>query len=748
MKAYSPTFRKRVLQVLVISLIAFSMDRLIVWLSHDDSIWMGEAIEVVGSVIFGPLVGFFAAFLNCTVSDYLTYHSFDYIFVDALEAVAVALIGVIFRKLNRDEDRFGIRQIVIFNFVQILVNVAVLYLSSIPVAMFAFGFIVNDWTKADVLSDMAALGDNTFSACVSVALIGTILLALCIFIRGKLREKGSVFAALRSIFKPTFLKKEYGHRALEYTVGLVLAIGLTMVDGVVSGHVLGTDALAATSLVFPLVSLSAFISTIFTYGCSNLCAIAEGSGDYERARRLFTLGLFATLLLGLAQSVLFYLMEDFYFSYYTSSPAIETFAREYYRLFIFVPPVMALATFLDEIISADGDDTLSYVAYLVSFGVNVGASVFLARTMGMSGLALGTALSYVSYLIVVSIHFLKKSNTYRLRYWFSFRDLLRFAQYSLKNNTAGICMSVVSAGFTKAILIFWGNDYLIANTVLCAMLEIYEMVNGPSEAAGYLLASYTGERNGEGIKSLFQQALVACAFSGMAVTLLLLILPNTVLLLYGIEDTPLRVELVKCIRFCSLGVVAASIGGFLSDYYGYTGKPLWSCMMVVFRTALFPILFCVNFCLDGGIVAMGKGMVLSQIMAMSIFYGFVLIMKGSESIPYMLDDPDFSKVSMCSFEYQPEEYERLWNWIQETLNEHGIECRKIGEVEALLQSLFRQTEEKNGKNKVLGECVLRFIGEPEIIIKDNGELFQPDIQDDRLSYIALLSCNSSTIHLS
>lgn len=197
-----------------------------------------------------------------------------------------------------------------------------------------------------------------------------------------------------------------------------------------------------------------------------------------------------------------------------------------------------------------------------------------------------------------------------------------------------------------------------------------------------------------------------------------------------------------------LGVVAASIGGFLSDYYGYTGKPLWSCMMIVFRTALFPILFCVNFCLEGGIVSMGKGMVLSQITAMAVFYSFVLIMKGRESIPYMLDDPDYGKVSMNSFEYQPEEYERLWNWIQENLNAHGMESEKIGKVGALLQALFRQTEEKNGKNKVLGECVLRFIGKPEIIIKDNGALFQPDIQDDRLSYNALLSCNSSTIHLS
>lgn len=748
MKDYLRTFEKRLLQVLAISLAAFSMDYLIVLLSRDDSIWLGEAIEVVGSVIFGPVVGFSAALLNCIVSDFLTYHSVDYIFVDALEAVAVALIGAIFRKLNRDENRFGIRQIVVFNFVQILVNVMVLYLSSIPVAMFGFGFIVNDWTKEDILTDVAALGTNTFSACVSVALIGTILLAVCVFIRQKYRENGSISAALRSAFKPTFLRKEYGSRAVEYTVGLVFAIGLTMVDGVVSGHVLGKDALAATSLMFPLISLSTFLSTIFTYGCSNLCAIEEGNRDYERARKLFTLGLYATLLLGVAQSLLFYLTEDFYFGFYSSSPAIEAFAREYYRLYIFVPPVMALTTFLDEVISADGDDTLSNAGYLVSFGVNVGASVFLTEAMGMSGLALGTVLSYACYLIVVSIHFLKKSNTYKIRFWFSFKDLLRFAQYSLRNNIAGICMSVVSAGFTKAILIFWGNDYLIANTVLCAMLEIYEMVNGPSEAAGYLLASYTGERNGEGVRILFREALVACVFGGMVVTLLLLILPDTVLLLYGIEDSPFRVELVKCIRYCSLGVVAASIGGFLCDYYGYTGNPLWSCMMVVFRTALFPILFCVNFCVEGGIVAMGMGMVLSQIVSIAIFYCFVLIIKGRERIPHMLDDPDFDNVRMISFEYQPEEYERLWDWIRENLKERGTDNRKLGEIGNLIQSLLRQTEEKNEKKKVFGECVLRFIGEPEIIIKDNGKVFRPDIQDGRLSYNTILSCNSSTVHLS
>lgn len=64
-----------------------------------------------------------------------------------------------------------------------------------------------------------------------------------------------------------------------------------------------------------------------------------------------------------------------------------------------------------------------------------------------------------------------------------------------------------------------------------------------------------------------------------------------------------------------------------------------------------------------------------------------------------------------------------------------------------MPSILKKTEEKNGKKKVLGECVLRFIGEPEIILKDNGELFSPDIGDQRHSYNVVLSCNSNKISL-
>lgn len=741
-------FFKCVVQILIVSAMTLLIDRLVAGLSNDDSIWLGESIEVVASIILGPVVGGFSTLISCTMTDFLTYHTLEYSFVGIFEALSMVVISVVYRRLVQDEDQFGVREIVVFNFVQILVNTAIIYLATPPAAVLFFGFIIKEWPREEFATELTALSDNAFSACISIALIGTVLLAVCIAIRKHLKDQDGLAAALRSIVKPSFINKEYRPRAFEYSIGIVFAIALTMVDGVVSGHVLGADALAATSLMFPLISFSSYVSKLITTGCSNLCARAKGDGDFERARELFSLGFFVTIFLGLLQTVLFYFMQNLYFDYFSSAPTIEALARQYYQFYIFVPPFLALATFGDEIAASDGDDMLSYAGYLTSFGINVGLSIFLSSRMGMGGLALATMVSYIGYLLVVSIHFLKKNNTFGICFYFSFRDLLGFAEHSLKSNTTGFCMSAVSTAFTKSILLFWGSEYLIANTVLCAMLEIYEMIKGPSEAAEYLFATYAGEKNSEGITTLFKEALIVCLFGGMTVSLLLLLMPGTVLLLYGIEDSPLRVELIQCIRFCSVGVIAASLGGFLGDYYGDLGKPLWSCMLVIFRTALFPILFCVTFCVDGGIVAMGKGMLLAQMAAVGIFYGFVLIVKGAENIPYMLDDPDFEKVKMNSFEYYPEEYERIMGWIKENMTSHGIDEDKINKAQSMVLSLCKKTEEKSGKNKkVYGECVLRFVDGAEIIIKDNGELFQPDIEDDCYSYNVLMSCNRSLIRM-
>ena len=290
MKKRIYSFFKFVFEVLIVAAVVVLLDRLVAGLSSDDSIWLGDSVVVVASVILGPLVGSFATLLSATVTDILTYGSLEYTFAAILESASIFLIGTIYRKLTKDNDNFGLREIVIFNFVQILVNAGVIYLATPPVAVLFFDFIVEDWSRPQFAVELKALSDNAFSACISIALIGTLLLSVSIAIRKHIREQGGLVAALRTILKPTFLSRQYRPRALEYSVGMVFSVALTMVDGIVSGRILGANALAATSLMFPLTAVTSYASNLITTGCSNLCARAKGYGDYERARKLFSLG--------------------------------------------------------------------------------------------------------------------------------------------------------------------------------------------------------------------------------------------------------------------------------------------------------------------------------------------------------------------------------------------------------------------------------------------------------------------------
>ena len=169
---------KNIPRILLIALLAFLLDYLIVQLTDDESIWLGESIEVVGSAFFGPFIGGMAALINCAVSDYLMYGSYEYSYLAVLEIISVVLIGIIFKRLCKDDSKFGVREILIFNFVQLLINVCVLFLATPPLAITFFGFLTEDWTTAQFADEMASLRSYAFSSGISVALIGTPLMDL------------------------------------------------------------------------------------------------------------------------------------------------------------------------------------------------------------------------------------------------------------------------------------------------------------------------------------------------------------------------------------------------------------------------------------------------------------------------------------------------------------------------------------------------------------------------------------------
>lgn len=234
---------------------------------------------------------------------------------------------------------------------------------------------------------------------------------------------------------------------------------------------------------------------------------------------------------------------------------------------------------------------------------------------------------------------------------------------------------------------------------------------------------------------------------GFFITMLILGVPELVLYLFDISDSPLHDQLIITIRYCAIGITAAAFTGFLNDYYGATGKTYWAALVVTLKTFLLPVLFGITFCVVDGIPGMGKGMLLSQVMAIVLFFGFVLILKGPGAIPYMIEDKAWERVKSRDFAFVREDYEGLLEWIKRELLASGTDAEKLREAEKLLEDLYRKTLEENRKKKVLGECVLVLEEKPVINIKDDGKLLRAIEDMDNTEYNVILTANCNRFFL-
>ena len=717
----------------------------------NSAIWLGEAIEVSGAILVNPLVGCLAALFKCAILDYIIYGNLEYLGTDITQALAVLLIALIYRRICRKKNKFGVKEILTFNFAQIVINIGVCYFLTVPIFTFFFSDVIDSWSRDQMSNALSYLVADTFTACISTALIGTIIIAVATSLKKRMRRSKAI--KISSLLpKITYISYIYRSRAIKYFIGAFLAVIVTIVDSILSGHILGQDALAAVSVAFPLVFLTAFLSPLCVNGCIELCSELHGQKEYERANKLFTLGLIATLAIGLLQTALYWGIKDLYFNFFIpgTDTSIRLLAEQYYSVLIFLPPVIGLMMFLGEAAASDGDDRLSTSGYVVAFILNIVFSCIFVRIAGIKGLAIGTLLAYGGCILFELTHFLKKSNTYRLRPYFSWADIKAFITLSFSKRLPALCMFVASIAFTKGITTICGSGHLIANTILCSMLVVYEMVKAPSEGAYDIIAAYFDEKNFKGLKEIFSYSMWVCILIGLAFSMLIFTFPDLVLYLFGIANSPIQSELIQCIRFCAIGITAASFTGFLNNYYCATRKPFWSDLLILLRSLLLPAPFCLTFSVNEGVVGMGRGMLLSQIITIAILFGFMLVAKGLAFIPYMVDVEEFQYVYCQSFEFNDAGLERLSDFVEKILKFNEVPAdvisRKKENVRLLFDEIRNLPDNKDDKN-LLGECVIAMDDKSILKIKDTGKLFTPGLEALEFEHTVLLENNCNIFNI-
>ncbi len=126
----------------------------------------------------------------------------------------------------------------------------------------------------------------------------------------------------------------------------LLIMSYLVADGVLISRFVGTTALSALSMSYPLTALLIAAGFMIAAGGGAVAARALGAQKHEEALRAFSTALTTNIMLGLTLGLLAWFGLDWVFELLGISPEQTEFARDYQRVLLPATPLfLAAATF-------------------------------------------------------------------------------------------------------------------------------------------------------------------------------------------------------------------------------------------------------------------------------------------------------------------------------------------------------------------------------------------------------------------
>lgn len=310
-----------------------------------------------------------------------------------------------------------------------------------------------------------------------------------------------------------FSKGKVSQNIISQSIPLMLAqfvhLLYNIVDRIYIGHLAesGSMALTGIGLIFPITTITAAFTSLFSTGGTPLFSMARGAGKEERANEIVSQCAF--LMLG-TSVVLFALCMIFrrpILYLFGASDESYVFADAYLQIYLFGTAFTMFATGMNSFINAQGFPKIGM--YTVSIGAVLNLildPIFIFWLhMGVRGAALATVLSQVVSAGWVLLFFLRRS-TYRLH-----RVSVNLPLYKeiLSLGLAGFIQqatnSLVQIVYNVSLKGFGGDIYVGVMTVINSVREIFtllvsSMSSGSQPVLGYNYGAKKYDRVRQGIR--------------------------------------------------------------------------------------------------------------------------------------------------------------------------------------------------------------------------------------------------------
>lgn len=375
--------------------------------------------------------------------------------------------------------------------------------------------------------------------------------------------------------------------------GIMMALSLQLgniLDTVMVGNLLGTDAMTAVSLSLPVETILQIPGYCLGTGGGIAIGIMLGKREREKASGLFTLTFFVTLIAGIAFSALAFFVSDPLALMLASKAGVADYTRDYILVSMLGAPFIGIGLLMSSYLGAENHPELSSAYLIISNVINlIFDFIFLKYTsLGTKGAALSTVLGFIIGMVV----FIKYIRSPKRMIGFvrspSF-SLLREALVTGAPVFVFMAMSFVKAlGLNTIIINLTGQPGMAIYTVCDNVLMIVEMLSGGiigiiPNMAGILY----GEKDYYGIRALCKKTLQYSFLVVGAAFLFIMVFTMQVTVLFGIEDLTLQKEMITALRVFIFSLPFYLWNKFLTSYYESIEESVQASLITFFQNCLY-----------------------------------------------------------------------------------------------------------------------------------------------------------------
>ena len=383
-------------------------------------------------------------------------------------------------------------------------------------------------------------------------------------------------------------------QALPASIGILVMSLNMIVDTIFVGQWIGSLAIAAITVVLPIVFLISSLGMGIGIGGSSIISRALGAKAAEKAYLTFGNQIFLTLVLSILFVLVGILFNEPLLLLFGANGYILVPATSYFNVVLYGVPFLAFAMMGNPVIRAEGKPKFAMYAMIIPAISNILLDIVFIKFLGlgMFGAGLATSISYAACGLFIFGFFLSKKSELSIlakNFILSFSIVKEIVQLGgvtvARQGTISVLMIVLNAtlftyGGENAIAVYG----IINRVMMFALFPVLGVTQGFLPIAGYNI----GAKNNDRVRKVIKIAIIYGSAVASLIFLGIICFPEAIARLFTsdvalIEETPKALLYV----FLATPVVTAQLIG--SAYFQAAGKALPALALTLLKQGVFLI---------------------------------------------------------------------------------------------------------------------------------------------------------------